>query len=96
MATALLQHAKRKFPLGRTVITANALNTLDPAEVQRGLSRHANGDWGEIFPEDASINDHDMEHGGRLLSAYGQGKQRFWIITEANRAVTTVLLPLDY
>ena len=96
MPTALLDHVKRKFPLGRTVITANALARLDPAEVQQALSRHAGGDWGEICPEDAGSNAWALEHGGRLLSVYGQGDKRFWIITEADRSVTTVLMPLDY
>jgi hypothetical protein len=85
-----------KFPLGRMVITANAQATLDPADVQRGLCRHAAGDWGELCREDARGNAAALKHGDRLLSVYGQGDKRFWIITEADRSVTTVLMPEDY
>ena len=85
-----------KFPLGRVVITANAETTLDPADVQRGLARHASGDWGEVCPEDAQLNDDGLEQGDRLLSVYRSRDQRFWIITEWDRSVTTVLMPEDY
>ena len=85
-----------KFPLGNIVITSNATAILDPADVQQGLSRHAAGDWGEVCPDDARANAEALERGGRLMSVYGRGRTRFWIITEADRSVTTVLMPLDY
>ena len=87
---------KPTFPLGQVVITANAQATLAPADVQQGLSRHAGGDWGEVCPEDAHTNADVLKHGNRLVSVYGQGDQRFWVITEYDRSVTTVLMPLDY
>jgi hypothetical protein len=96
MATIVIAIARPKFPLGQIVVTANARDTLDPADVQQGLSRHAAGDWGEVCPEDAQSNADALQHGARLMSVYGQGDQRFWIITEWDRSVTTVLLPLDY
>jgi hypothetical protein len=85
-----------KFQLGQVVITANAQITLDPADVQQGLSRHASGDWGEVCPEDAQLNDDGIEQGNRLLSVYRSRDKRFWIITEWDRSVTTVLMPEDY
>jgi hypothetical protein len=85
-----------RFPLGQVAITANASLRLSTEEVMTALRRHACGDWGDLCPEDALANDEALGEGGRLLSAYGQGKQRFWIITEADRSVTTVLLPEDY
>jgi hypothetical protein len=85
-----------KFPLGQVVITANAQGTLDPADVQQGLSRHARGDWGEVCPDDARENELSLTEGFRLLSVYRSGDKRFWIITEADRSVTTVLMPEDY
>ncbi len=88
--------ARPKFPLGQIVITANARSILDPADVQQGLSRHARGDWGEVCPEDRKENELSLKEGFRLLSAYRSGELRFWIITEADRSVTTVLLPEDY
>jgi hypothetical protein len=85
-----------RFPLGQVVITANASLRLSTEEVMTALSRHASGDWGDLYPEDALANDQALHDGDRLLSAYGQGEGRFWIISEADRAVTTVLLPEDH
>ena len=85
-----------KFPLGQMLITANASGRLDQAAVHEGLRRHASGDWGDIPPEDAGQNEFGLKHGERLFSAYGKGENRFWIITERDRSVTTVLMPEDY
>ena len=81
------------FPLGQVAITANASVRLSTEEVLTALRRHASGDWGDLCPKDTLANDTALLHGGRLLSVYGQGQRRFWIITEADRSVTTVLLP---
>ena len=96
MPTLVIALSKPRFSLGQVVITANAQARLDPADVQQGLSRHAGGDWGEVCPEDAGTNEDALKHGDRLMSVYGQGDQRFWIITEWDRSVTTVLMPEDY
>lgn len=85
-----------RFPLGQVVATANASLRLSTEEVFTALKRHASGDWGNVCPEDSLANDTALQHGGRLFSAYGHGIDRFWIITEADRTVTTVLLPEDY
>jgi hypothetical protein len=85
-----------KFPLGKIVMTANASGRLDAVAVNDGLRRHASGDWGDLPPEDVEQNEFGMKHGERLFSAYGKGEKRFWIITERDRSVTTVLLPEDY
>lgn len=84
------------FPLGEVLITANASLRLTTEEVLSALRRHASGDWGDLCPEDTLANDGALHQGGRLLSAFGQGDHRFWIITESDRSVTTVLLPEDY
>jgi hypothetical protein len=96
MTTVLRTIARPKFPLGETVITANALAQLESADIQQGLARHARGDWGDVCREDARSNADALKYGNRLLSVYGQGDKRFWIITEWDRSVTTVLMPLDY
>jgi hypothetical protein len=88
--------AAARFPLGQVAITANASLRLSTEEVFTALKRHASGDWGDLCPEDSLANDTALQHGGRLFSAYGQGEHRFWVITEADRSVTTVLLPEDY
>lgn len=85
-----------KFPLGQVVITPNALETVSTEELNAGFQRHARGDWGNVSPDDAALNDEALIHGDRLLSAYGEGDKRFWIITEADRSVTTILMPEDY
>ena len=85
-----------RFPLGQLAITANASLRLTTEEVMTALRRHASGDWGDLCPEDTLSNDDALQHGGRLFSAYGQGEHRFWVITEADYSVTTILLPEDY
>ncbi|MCZ2340459.1 MAG: hypothetical protein LC104_01525 [Bacteroidales bacterium] len=85
-----------RFPLGEIVITGNASRRLATEAVLAGLRRHASGDWGNLCPEDAMANDEALKNGYRLLSVYGDGLHRFWIITEWDRSVTTVLLPEDY
>ena len=85
-----------RFPLCQLAITANASLRLSTEEVMTALRRHASGDWGDLCPEDAMANEAAVQEGSRLLSAYGQGEERFWIITEADRSATTVLLPDDY
>ncbi len=85
-----------RFPLGQLVITANASLRLTTEEVMTALMRHASGDWGDLCPEDTLANEEALRDGDRLFSAYGQGDQRLWVITEADRSVTTVLLPEDY
>lgn len=84
------------FPLGEIVITTNAFNTLLPEQINDGLRRHASEDWGDLCPEDVEQNREALKYGSRLFSAYGEGSQRFWIITESDRSVTTILLPEDY
>src|SRR5687767_3754775 len=89
----------RHFSLGQIVITANARDTLPPADVLQALTRHAAGDWGDIDEEDRQENELSLREGFRLLSVYHTSEnppQKFWIITEADRSATTVLLPEDY
>ena len=96
MTNTFIAVSRPTFPLGHVAITANALAMLDPTAIQHGLSRHAAADWGELCTEDRHANASALRHGGRLFSVYGRKRERFWIITEADRTVTTVLLPLDY
>ncbi|MBI5386437.1 MAG: hypothetical protein HZA90_17335 [Verrucomicrobia bacterium] len=94
--TALLV-VSSKFPLGQTVLTAHALEVLHPGDVAAALQRHARGDWGEVGPPDAAENEFALQEGFRLLSAYtDRHGVKFWIITEADRSYSTILLPEDY
>ena len=85
------------FPLGRLLITSNASSQLNPADVLAAIERHSTGDWGELCAEDNAVNDDAILDGSRILSAYrDRGGVKFWVITEADRSATTVLLPEDY
>ncbi|MCA9244414.1 MAG: hypothetical protein KDA32_10695 [Phycisphaerales bacterium] len=87
----------QKFPLGRTVITPNARDTLDAEDVHAALMRHARGDWGDCGSEDANENEFSLKNALRLFSVYhDRTGTKFWIITEADRSATTILLPEDY
>jgi hypothetical protein len=86
-----------KFSLGRVVITRNAMDTLAPETVHASLARHHAGDWGDLCQEDLDANQFALDEGLRLLSSYeDRNGRKFWIITEADRSATTVLLPEDY
>ena len=86
-----------KFPSGQIVITPTALNTLSQTDVQTALVRHLRGDWGDVDEHDRKENDVSLQRGFRLLSVYHAANgTKFWIITEADRSATTVLLPSDY
>jgi hypothetical protein len=85
--------------IGRMVATPGALKALAEAEQTplEFLSRHMNGDWGEVGPEDWAENDLSVREGFRILSAYTlKTGVKIWIITEADRSVTTILLPDEY
>ncbi len=85
------------FPLGQTVITSNARSVLHPDDVAAAMRRHAAGDWGELESEDQNANAEALRHGLRLFSRYrDRHGKAFYIITEHDRSVTTVLLPEDY
>lgn len=88
---------KPKFTLGRAVITRTALSTLNAADVHNAMLRHVVGDWGDVCPEDREENELSLKEGFRLFSVYHDRQgTKFWIITEADRSATTVLLPDDY
>jgi hypothetical protein len=94
------------FPLGQVVATPGALDASRfPGQCLELLARHVCGDWGCIDPEDAESNRLAVIEGDRVLSAYpidpalpcaGYGENCLWIITDADRSVTTILLPDDY
>ena len=96
MIRVILAVPALKFPLGQIVITSNANGQLDPTEVSESLCRHAAGDWGDVCGDDAQLNEDALKDGDRLMSVYGPKDRQFWIITEADRSVTTILMPEDY
>jgi len=88
---------KYLFNSGRILITPAALNALTPKDVRLALLRHLSGDWGDAGEADKRENELSLKEGFRLLSVYhGVYGTKFWIITEADRSATTILLPADY
>jgi hypothetical protein len=87
------------FPLGQIVATPGALDALTRAEQTPGefLCRHAEGDWGQLDAHDVAENLYSLKHGFRVLSSYRtKAGAVLWVITEADRASTTILLPQEY
>ena len=88
-----------KFSLGRIVATPGDLEVLADGGQTADffLERHVQGDWGEVDGEDWESNNQALIHGGRLLSAYRTLRNvRIWIITEADRSSTCLLMPQEY
>jgi hypothetical protein len=89
------------FQLGRVVWTRYindcvAENALFAEFVLDSLKRHANCDWGEISESDKVENDFSLDKHLRLFSVYKKDKFVIWVITEADRSVTTILFPSEY
>ncbi len=86
-----------KFPFGQIVSTPNALSQIPNNEILVALARHVSGDWGTLDQHDWNTNESALQNGGRLFSVYHSNHGiKFWIITEADRSSTCVLLPEDY
>ena len=89
--------AHPKFRLGKLVATPAALDSLTNDDIQTALDRHLSGDWGDVGEEDRAENELSLKQGLRLFSVYhGSNGTKFYIITEHDRSITTVLLPSDY
>ena len=89
----------RRFELGVVVATPGALEVLGSFEVSPSelVERHASGDWGDVPSEDARENEYSLKYGFRVLSSYPlPSGERIWIITEADRISTCLLLPREY
>jgi hypothetical protein len=98
-ATGRRMKRQARFQLGQLAITRGSLEAFTRAgdDPLRFLARHAVGDWGEIDEEDRRENERSLAAGCRILSAYRlTDGTRIWIITEADRSATTILLPGEY
>ncbi len=89
--------SKPRFDLGRLCITPNVAAAIPPEELLAALAKHGSGDWGDLCAEDIAQNEHALQCEGRLVSVHvASNGRKFYIITEADRTVTTALLPEDY
>jgi hypothetical protein len=87
------------FPSGRLLATPDALALLEQTNQSplEFLSRHLRGDWGDLCQEDKTENELSLKYGFRLMSSYPiTDTEKLWVITEADRSVTTLLLPEEY
>ena len=87
------------FPLGQIVATPGALEALTRADQTPNelLLRHVSGDWGELDAHDLAENIYSLKHGFRVMGCYRtKSSDTVWLITEANRASTTLILPGEY
>ena len=89
-----------RFPLGQLVYTPGVLNTLTGSQIYGLIARYLRGDWSEMDAYDRKANERALLTGERIFSAYtvkslGE-ERRVWVITEADRSATTVLLPEEY
>ena len=88
-----------RFPVGRVVATPGALRAFEKAEQLPAafLDRHVHGDWGDVPEADKQANERSVEQGLRILSAYTTSAgDKIWILTEADRSATTLMLPEEY
>jgi hypothetical protein len=86
-----------KFRLGKIVSTPNALDRLTQEDILLAIGRHQAGDWGDVDEHDRAANERALVEGTRLWSVYHTGNGvKFWLITEADRSATSVLMPEDY
>ena len=95
MTTTILPIAR--FRLGKIVSTPNALDRLTQEDILKGIQRHQAGDWGDVDEHDRAANERALIEGTRLWSVYhASNGVKFWLITDAGRGHSTVLLPEDY
>ena len=88
---------RQLFKPGQIVATQGALNlSARGGDLFEYLVRHLSGDWGELDDNDKRENEFSLKNGFRILSAYNTSSGKLWIITEADRSVTTFLLPEEY
>ena len=94
---ARLASTKARVALGHIMATTGAIRKIAEEDRLLGLCRHQRGDWGDLDEEDRESNEQALVEGNRLLSSYkARNGRRFWIITEWDRSVTTILLPEEY
>ncbi len=87
------------FELGQTLITPGAEEVLRccPLTIQSLLTRHVTGDWSEMCQADQAENRFSVSRPLRVFSSYKLvGQLKIWVITEADRSATTILLPEEY
>jgi hypothetical protein len=97
VALSAEESARPIFRLGRLLATPGVLAATTDQDRMEALQRYLLGDWGDVDDHDKAANDSALHEGTRILGVYhSQSGTKFWIITEANRSSTTILLPEEY
>jgi len=91
-----MKYEGQAFEVGRLLSTPGVAAKFKPEDIAKCHARHIVGDWGDICEHDRGVNAHALEHGERLMSVYEIDEDSLWVITEADRSVTTYLLPEEY
>lgn len=92
-------HKRPLFRLGQVVATPGALEALAEAgqTPNEFITRHVTGEWGDLVAEDIQENEYALKHVLRIFSSYRLSTgAKLWVITEADRSATTLLLPSEY
>jgi hypothetical protein len=85
-----------RFQPGTIVTTLGAIQVATHGQIAAILHRHLRGDWGEVDKDDAAANERALKHDERVMSVYDVNGEKLWVLTEADRSVTTVLTPSEY
>ena len=96
---APINFGRPRFALGRCLATPGAVEAMNDAGQAPAvfLNRHLRCDWGDVDAEDRQANEDALLHGGRIFSVYHtRTRVKLWVITEADRSATTILLPDEY
>ncbi len=98
MTTQETNQVKPLFALGKIFATPGAIEAMNGLAIHpiSLLCHHQCGDWGDLDQDDKEANDSALNTGSRILSAYQYGQKKFWVISEADRSLTTILLPEEY
>jgi hypothetical protein len=91
-----MEGPRARFQLGQVVATAAAVEALTQADMVKMLAAHEMGDWGELCAEDKRLNEQALKSRERILSRYNLGNQGYYVITEWDRSVTTIMRVEDY
>ena len=87
---------QQKFLLGKIVATPAALQSLSVEDICRAIDRHVCGEWGMVSEDDRAENEFALRHGFRVVSLFASAQgERFLVMSECDRSVTTVLFPCD-
>lgn len=85
-----------RFSLGNIGVTVGANDYFSAEQLTSALKRHCFGDWGDLNEEDKEANEFALREGSRIFSVYEYPEGKLYIITEADRSQTTLLLPDEY